>query len=95
MNGPSKVKQAALAFREAVTDGRYAEADARLSGYVQLLRDSISPEAACEARELVAWARRLVLARKAALAEELRRVPAVPRGYLEAAAVPNTFDLAG
>ena len=68
------------AVREAVVTGAYAKAQALLPEYCARVG---SPAEAERARRFLLWARSLVLASRAPLVDQLRRLP-VRSGYITA-----------
>lgn len=69
-------------LRGAVIEGRYEDARQCLAEYVGAAAALRDPEALREACRLIAWARALTLARKAALRAQVESLARRPRGYL-------------
>jgi hypothetical protein len=90
----ARLTEATADLRQAVTQGRYADAKELLATYSGMVEAAASPEAALAAGEFIEWARRLILARRTVLAGELRQISTVPRSYVCSAAT-HTLDLRG
>jgi hypothetical protein len=73
---------AAEALRQAVIEGRYADAERWLVEYARAVAQLRNPKAAEEACGLIEWARKLTLSRRKAAAASLAALPALARGYV-------------
>jgi len=86
----------AAALRQAVIEGRYAEAKQLLLEYTSAIAELRNPDAAAEACGLMEWARKLTLGRKAAVAARVAAIPASIRRYGETRVQgAHTWDLVG
>jgi hypothetical protein len=91
--GPG-VAAAAAALRQAVIEGRYADAERLLTGYTSAVAELRSPDAAAEACRLIDWARKLTLSRRKAAGASLAALPARRYGSVRAESA-HTWDMAG
>lgn len=83
-------------LRQAVTDGRYADAERLLPAYTRAAAQLHNPEAAAGARDLIEWARKLALARKAEIAAQVASLRARRCGYVRRPArQAHTWELQG
>jgi hypothetical protein len=89
-----RLAEATGELRQAVTEGRYADAKELMANFSQMVAATKSPELALEAGEFIEWSRRLILARRAVLAGQIRQISMAPRSYVRSAAT-HTFDLTG
>lgn len=105
MTGNVTVEAAAERLRQAVTEGAYGRAADLLVEYRRHLEEAAhglssgGPDSAAlarEARELLEWARHMVLASRAAAVTRLKRLPRPVRAYRSAPARPrHTWELTG
>ncbi len=72
---------AATDLKQAVAEGRYEDMDRLLPNYTRLVAEARSLELAAQARDLIEWARRLILARRTTLATQLAALPVQLPGY--------------
>lgn len=86
----------AAALRQAVIEGRYAEARGLLVEYSSAIAELRNADAAAEACGLMEWARKLTLGRKVAAAARMTALPAAARRYGEVRLTgAHTWDMVG
>jgi hypothetical protein len=86
----------AAELRRAVAEGRYADAERLLPAYTHAVAQLHNAEAAAEAGDLIEWARKLALARKAEIAAQVASLPAKRCGYVSRPVRPaHTWELEG
>jgi hypothetical protein len=81
MTADQNLNLTANAVRQAVCERQYDNVPQLLETYTRATAKTNAPEALIEARELMEWARRLILARRAALAARLAELVSRPRAY--------------
>jgi hypothetical protein len=96
MSADRNLTAAAARLRRAITEGRYADAQQCLAAYARAVAELQDPAAVSEAGGLIAWARKLMLARRAALRAQAASLAARPRGYITRRAQPaHTWEIEG
>jgi len=105
MTAGGTCRVAAERLRRAIAQGAYVRARAILGEYSRQLEEALralpagggeDKELEREARDLLEWARRVVLASRAAAATRLKRLPRPVRAYRPVAPPPrHTFELRG
>ncbi len=71
----------AEALRQAVCERRYLCIQQLVQEYMLAATQANTPGALLEARELIEWARRLLLVHRATLAARLAKLVSTPRAY--------------
>jgi hypothetical protein len=96
MSADLNLTAAAARLRRAITEGRYADAQQCLAAYAHAVASLHDPASASEAGDLIAWARKLTLARRAAAAAQAASLAARPRGYITRRVQPaHTWEIEG